>query len=108
MAAPKGVYKTKAEVREAFNAQQFEAKAKRGPISYRQEGKASPAPAHLNFPEGTVSRRVAVIGGNGKKLAICHQYLLPGGSIGASGLNDPKQVLVGDELWMVDPSDKSN
>ena len=95
-------------MREAFNSQQFDEKARLGQISFRQEGNASAAPPHLNFPEGTVSRRVAVIGGNGKKLAICHQYVLPDGSLGASGRNDPKQILVGDELWVVDPNDKSN
>lgn len=55
-----------------------------------------------------MSRRISIIGGDGRKLAICHQYILPDGAIGASGQNDPKSLLVGDELWLLDPTDVSN
>ncbi len=48
-----------------------------------------------NQPPGTMSQLVDVLDASGTRVAEFHQYLLPDGSIGASGRRDPKGVLVG-------------
>ena len=42
-----------------------------------------------------LSQLVDVLDASGTRVAEFHQYLLPDGSIGASGRRDPKGVLVG-------------
>jgi hypothetical protein len=59
-------------------------------------GEASP---HSNQPPGTLSQTVMYYGPEGI-IAEAHQFLLKDGTIGASGLPDPKMVLVDDE-WLV-------
>jgi hypothetical protein len=103
---PKLVYVSKKAIREAFNAQGFPEKIRKGFVSERVQ-KSSPAPP-LNFLKpGSISRSVLYVGGNGKKLALVHEYRQPDNSLGASGQPDPKHLLVGDELWVVDPNDRS-
>src|SRR3954468_11316707 len=108
MAGPKPVYVSKAQIREAFNAHDFPEKIRKGEVSTRVEI-SNPAPSHLTFWQpGTMSRLVVYVGGNGTKLATVHEYRLPDGSIGASGFADPKRLVVGEELWIVDPNDHSD
>jgi hypothetical protein len=49
----------------------------------------SAGPSHQ--PVGTRSQSIPYLL-NGAKIAICHQYLLPDGTLGASGLPDPKLI----------------
>src|SRR5690348_1597417 len=59
----------------------------------RSENAPSP---RCNEPPGTRSQRVEYWGTNAGrlvKIAVIHRYLRPGGSLGASGLPDPKRVL---------------
>src|SRR5262245_19534746 len=52
-------------------------------------------------------RIVTYVGSNGQRVAQVHEYKKPDGSRGASGLPDPKRLIVNNELWIVDPSDNS-
>jgi hypothetical protein len=59
----------------------------------RSEGQANPK---MGQPPGTLSQRVeywATVGGKLEKTAVVHRYLRPDGTLGASGLPDPKMVL---------------
>src|ERR1700735_3469000 len=51
--------------------------------------KDDPGPPHQ--PPGTRSQSVPYYR-MGRKIAVCHQYVLPDGRIGASGLPDPKLI----------------
>lgn len=51
-------------------------------------------------PPGTRSQIVAYYDGR-QKIALVHQYLRADGSIGASGLPDPKELLQGGILYYV-------
>jgi hypothetical protein len=99
--ALKPVYVTADELRQHFNSQGFTEKIRIGAVSVRIE-KEWAAPPHLGFPEGTKSQRVAYIGGNGQLVAVVHQYRRPDGSLAASGLPDPKRVVVGDVLYILE------
>jgi hypothetical protein len=53
------------------------------------------APAESGQPPGTLSQRVRYFSGK-ILVAVVHQYLLPNGRIGASGLPDPKWLRDGE------------
>src|ERR1700678_2347899 len=53
--------------------------------------KSDPVRAGYHQPIGTVSE-IVPYRLKGKQIAICHQYRLPNGSLGASGLPDPKML----------------
>lgn len=54
-----------------------------------------PAPAGSGQPPGTLSQRVIYYRGT-ERVAIVQQYLRPDGTIGGSGLPDPKWLQDGD------------
>ena len=62
----------------------LEGRARAG-IPYRSD------PAPPREPPGTLSQSVPYFL-MGAKIAVCHQYLRPDGSFGASGLPDPKLI----------------
>jgi hypothetical protein len=55
------------------------------------------APAERGQPAGTLGQRVQYFRG-AELTAVVHQYLLPDGSIGGSGLPDPKWLRDGDRI----------
>ena len=48
---------------------------------------------------------VEYIDANDNQIALVHQYRLPDGNLGGSGLPDPKKLLVGDILYLIDYGD---
>lgn len=44
-------------------------------------------------PSGTVSQSVEYFDRHHRRIAVVHRFVRPDGSIGASGLNDPKYLL---------------
>jgi hypothetical protein len=59
------------------------------------DSSGTPSP-RAGQPPGTLSQRVSYwesAGGSLTKVAVVHRYLRPDGSLGASGLPDPKRVL---------------
>jgi len=49
-------------------------------------------------PLGTRTQMIAYYEGS-ERVALAHRYLRPDGTIGATGLPDPKELLVEGELW---------
>jgi hypothetical protein len=56
------------------------------------DNEGSPNP-RANQPPGTLSQRVRYFDNEGRPIAVCHRYLRPDGSLGGSGMPDPKAVL---------------
>jgi hypothetical protein len=54
------------------------------------EGEPNP---RMNQPAGTRSQIVHLLDAEGRKVAVIHRYVLPGGALGGSGKPDPKNVL---------------
>ena len=59
-------------------------------------------PAAKGEPYCTHSQFVNYFDQNGQRLAGVHRYLRPDGSIGGSGQEDPKRLVVGQEVWISD------
>jgi hypothetical protein len=51
-------------------------------------------------PAGTRSQMVAYFDGL-RRVALLHRYLRPDGTVGASGMPDPKELFDGDVLYFV-------
>lgn len=82
-----------AELREIFNTNVLPRLDKDLIEIVSSEGPPNP---RYHQPPGTLSQRVEYwesTGNSLRKVAIVHQYLLPDGTLGASGLPDPKRVL---------------
>lgn len=60
----------------------------------------SPASPRSNQPEGTISELVDYFHGH-ELIATAHRFVLPDGSIGASGLPDPKMVVSGGTMYLL-------
>lgn len=57
--------------------------------------------AEIGLPAGTKSQMVSYIDANNSEVARAHRFLLPDGTIGASGLPDPKRVMKDGVLYRI-------
>ena len=61
-------------------------------------------PETMGAPLGTRSQYVRYYDSRGRWLVDVHGYLLPNGSLGGSGVPDPKRMLVDGDVRVADPS----
>ena len=94
--APEEVYVDARTLRQRFSALGILQQLGLGELIavVRHENQARP---ESQQPPGTRSQRVAYMRGN-QLVAIVHQYVLPDGRIGASGLPDPKWLRDGNRI----------
>jgi hypothetical protein len=90
---------SEARLRQIFAAQ-LEAKINAGqyttnPISEKNPDK------NKDFPIGTKSTLFEILNERGERIGTAHAYVLPDGSLGASGRLDPKSILVGNTLHIL-------
>lgn len=90
-----------AELRQMFAQHDVLGKLQRGELTERMLRDKNPSPPPRGMPPGTRSQIIAYIDANGVQVAIVHQYKLPDGSLGASGLPDPKRLLFNGLLHIV-------
>ena len=90
------------KLRAMFNDGRFRERAAEGSLftfAYRD----NPVPEDAlpdNCPLGTRSQEVHYFDARTRqRVAIVHQYVRPDGTIGASGLPDPKYVVVGTDVY---------
>jgi len=88
-----------------FNKERYVERATRGEIQQviTREG----APRGIELPTGSVSQTVSYRDENNRELARAHQYLLPDGTLGASGKPDPKRILHEGKLYRLEKSSKT-
>ena len=73
-----------------------------GGLRERIRKDAVPIPPPPGEPRGTRSQYISYFDEAGNEVARVHRYLRPDGSIGASGLPDPKAVLHEGALYYCD------
>ena len=74
-----------------FNRRDLYARAQGGDVSTVVAQEYTPDP-RVGEPDGAVSQLVLYVL-DGEPVALVHQYLRPDGTLGASGLPDPKVVV---------------
>lgn len=94
------------ELRRMFNEGRYVEREREGELVAYTQGNRHPSPPLSFEPFCTVSQTVHYYTRSSlKKVAIAHCYLRPDGTLGASGLPDPKAIFDGDTLYIVDPGD---
>lgn len=83
-----------------FAEHDFLGRLQRGELTQHLIRESQPNALPAGMPAGTRSQIIAYRQG-GAQVAVVHQYLLPDGTLGASGLPDPKRLLVNDLLYIV-------
>src|SRR5438876_25595 len=83
---------TDAHLRKPFNDGILD-KAASGEFTTKVVNDAHPSPPKADEPICTRSQLIAYYDAAGKKVAEAHQYLRTDGTIGASGIPDPKEVI---------------
>jgi hypothetical protein len=89
-------------LRKMFNEGHYLEQAKQGILTSRLMRDSHPSPPRANEPICTRSQYIIFIDRNGKKVAAVHQYLRPDGTLGASGLPDPKELYINGVLYIPD------
>lgn len=96
-------------IRKIFNEGQFYDKVLSGEFSTIVKKSRAPKKLPGGEPPDTQSQIVYYYNSKNQPVAIVHQYLRPDGTIGASGLPDPKRVFLPDRIVYVSavsPKDK--
>jgi len=88
------------ELYQKFTEHDFSGRLERGELTKRLIGDR-PAPPHHWLQPGSRSQIIAYVDANGVRVAELHQYLQPDGSLGASGMPDPKRLLINGLLYIV-------
>lgn len=90
------------EIREVFNAGRYEERLASNDLFQAVES-SNPAKAPF-LPVGSRTEMVWYFDSKTlKRVALVHQYVLPDGTIGASGKPDPKRIILVDEILQVAP-----
>ena len=91
------------QIRQRFNADGILARAAAGELSVaiRLDKRMSDETCDAKgYPRGTRKQMIAYYDGP-QRVALAHQVVLPDGTLGASGIPDPKELLVDGVLWYV-------
>ena len=80
-------------MREMFNRGDYWVRVKNGEYKEFTLKDHHPSPPLASVPYCTRSQLLSYRDTSGQEVARVHQYLLPNGSIGASGMPDPKRLL---------------
>lgn len=93
------VYTDAASIRRRFAELRLQERLALGEIKGKVVRQSVPLPGN-NQPAGTIAQIVFYYEGE-TRVAIVHQYLLIDGTLGASGLPDPKWLLDGETILKV-------
>lgn len=95
------------ELRRLFNEQRIYECVQSGHFRTVLVKSAHPtSPRAPNCPVCTHSQMVDCYDQFNRKVAQVHQYLRPDGTLGASGRPDPKEVRIGDCLYVLNPDER--
>lgn len=84
-----------------FNEGGYVDRAKQGEIREVVTHSGTPSP-EIGLPLGSQSQMISYLDKNGTELARAHRFVLPDGSIGASGKPDPKRLLQDGTLYRIE------
>jgi hypothetical protein len=103
MPNPRPEYIPAVEIRRRFAEARILERAASGELVERIGRKdRHPSAPKAQEPFCTRSQAVYYYDSAGQKLAVAHRYLRPDGTIGASGRPDPKYLLSGETVFMVE------
>jgi hypothetical protein len=89
------------ELRLMFNSGCFQDRLRSGELRDILEAESHPTPPKSTQPVCTYSQILAYLDSKNQKVAIVHQFKRQNGSIGGSGLPDPKLLLIKGVVYYV-------
>ena len=92
---------TEETIRKYFNEGQFLERVRSGELTTILKRNSHPDPPPTGESLCTRSQIVYYYALDGHAVAVVHQYLRPDGTIGASGLPDPKRLILRDRIISV-------
>jgi len=92
---------TEATIRKCFNDGRFAERVTSGELTTIVKWHSHADPPPTGEPLCTHSQMVYYCAPDGHVVALVHQYLRPDGTIGASGLPDPKRLILRDRIISV-------
>lgn len=95
-------------IRETFNSSQYYEQVKAGILTTYTKRNSQPTPPPPGEPTGTRSQIVYYYSPDNEFLAVVHQYMRPDGTIGGSGLPDPKRIYINGRILAVRSRPKKN
>lgn len=81
-----------------FNEGGYVGRAEAGELQEVVTRSGTPSP-EIGLPPGSKSQAISYRTENGEELARAHRFVLPDGTIGASGKPDPKRVFLEGTLY---------
>ena len=93
-------------IREKFNKGGYEQQVASGELTTMLLADTHPSPPRAPEPICTRSQEIGYFDNDRRKIAQVHQYLRPDGTLGASGMPDPKRLKEGDVLYIADPDEE--
>lgn len=90
-------------IQSIFNKGQYYQRMLNGQLTAKVRSDRIPRAQKQGHPPGTRSQYVVYYDQNGDPVAGVHQYLLPDGTLGASGLPDPKVIFLPDRTVKLAP-----
>jgi hypothetical protein len=88
------------ELRQIFNHERYAERVASGEFTTRIVREHHPTSPKAHVPFCTWSQKIAYLDRGEHEVATVHQYLQPDGSLGASGLPDPKRLLLNGVLYV--------
>ena len=88
-----------------FNQEGFVERTETGELEAVITHRGKPSP-EIGLPVKTQSQTVSYRTTNGEELARAHRFVLPDGTIGASGKNDPKRIFKDGILYRLEKKSK--
>lgn len=80
-------------LRRLFNERRLAEAARSGELTTQLRKDSHPSPPQAPEPVCTRSQAVVYLDADGNQIALVHQYMRRDGTLGASGLPDPKWLL---------------
>jgi hypothetical protein len=98
---PEPKYITFEEIRQLFNESNYPALIRTGQLRPEYiRNQPLKDPLQKNEPAGTRSQIIRYRDRNGQWMVVVHQYLRPNGTLGGSGLPDPKRLRIGNTVFI--------
>jgi hypothetical protein len=97
---PRKVEVSPRALRQIFNDDRYLERAAGGEFSIVVAANNHPTSPKASVPFCTRSQEIILRDQSGREVAACHQYLLPDGTLGASGLPDPKRLVKDGVLYV--------
>jgi hypothetical protein len=88
-------------MRRRFNRGRYYERVLSGELRAVAKRDSTPVRTKANEPIGTHSQEVSYLDAANQEVARVHQYIRPGGHVGASGLPDPKRLFENGILYRI-------